>query len=151
MIRLNKLTDYAIVVMTTMAAPSGARYSAAQIAERTGVPVPTIAKLLKILAPAGLMVSTRGATGGYALARAPEDITIGDIITALDGPIAIASCVEGVEDSCSAESLCPMRGGWNKINKAINAALHSVTLADMMAPAWAPPSVSERRAALPTS
>lgn len=151
MIRLNKLTDYAIVVMTTMAAPSGARYSAAQIAERTGVPVPTIAKLLKILTPAGLMVSARGATGGYALARAAEDITIADIITALDGPIAITSCVDGVEDSCSSESLCPMRGGWNKINKAINAALQSVTLADMMAPAWAPPPVSERRAALPTS
>jgi FeS assembly SUF system regulator len=151
MIRLNKLTDYAIVVMTTMAAPSGARLSTAQLAERTGVPLPTISKLLKILTPAGLMVSQRGAAGGYVLSRAPEEITIADIITALDGPIALTSCVEGGEESCNVENLCPMRGGWNKLNRAIRGALESVTLADMMAPAWAPPPVPERRAALPTS
>lgn len=142
MIRLSKLTDYAIVVMTTMAAPNGARFSAAQLAERTGVPAPTIAKLLKLLTPAGLMVSHRGASGGYVLSRPPADITIADIITALDGPIALTACVEGGDATCGVERLCPMRGGWDKLNRAIRSALGSVTLADMMVPDWTPQPLS---------
>lgn len=143
MIRLSKLTDYAIVVMSEMGRRPDATHTVAQLAERTGVPAPTVAKLMKSLTPAGLMRSQRGASGGYTLAQAPAAITIADIVTALDGPIALTACVDGADDQCGVETLCPMRGGWEKINSAIRAALESVTLADMMAPAWAPP-VGER-------
>ncbi|WP_035691621.1 SUF system Fe-S cluster assembly regulator [Azospirillum halopraeferens] len=139
MIRLSKLTDYAIVVMSEMARTRGAVHTVPHLADRTGVPAPTVAKLMKTLAPAGLMTSHRGASGGYALARPAGEITIADIVTALDGPIALTACVEGADDQCGVESLCPMRGNWEKINGAIRTALEQVTLADMMTPAWSPP------------
>jgi FeS assembly SUF system regulator len=139
MIRLSKLTDYAIVVMSEMGRRPDATHTVAQLADRTGVPAPTVAKLMKSLTPAGLMRSQRGASGGYVLALAPAEITVADIVTALDGPIALTACVDGADESCGVETLCPMRGGWEKINSAIRAALESVTLADMMAPVWAPP------------
>ncbi|HYH17288.1 MAG TPA: SUF system Fe-S cluster assembly regulator [Azospirillum sp.] len=139
MIRLSKLTDYAIVVMSEMARRVGTVHTVAQLADRTGVPAPTVAKLMKSLTPAGLMTSHRGAAGGYALTRPATDITIADIVVALDGPIALTACVEGAGEECGVESLCPMRGGWEKINAAIRGALEQVTLADMMMPAWTPP------------
>lgn len=139
MIRLSKLTDYAIVVMSEMARRMGTVHTVSQLAERTGVPAPTVAKLMKALAPAGLMTSHRGAAGGYALARPAESITVADIVVALDGPIALTACVEGAGEECGVERLCPMRGGWEKINRAIRNALEQVTLADMMAGPWVPP------------
>lgn len=138
MIRLSKLTDYAIVVMSEMGRRPDATHTVAQLAERTGVPAPTVAKLMKSLTPAGLMRSQRGASGGYVLAQPPAEITIAAIVVALDGPIALTACVDGADDQCGVETLCPMRGGWEKINRAIRAALESVTLADMMTPAWLP-------------
>lgn len=139
MIRLSKLTDYAIVVMSAMANNGSAVHTVPQLAERTGVPAPTVSKLMKALVPAGLMTSQRGAAGGYTLAREPGDISIAAIITALDGPIALTACVDGAHDSqCGVESLCPMRGGWEKVNRAIRTALEEVTLSDMMTPPWLP-------------
>lgn len=134
MFRLSNLTDYAVVVMSAMARQPGTVRTVTQIAERTGVPAPTVAKLMKALVPAGLMTSHRGATGGYALSRPPEAISIAEIITALDGPIAITHCVDGAESTCGVERLCPMRGNWEKVNGAVRAALESVSLADMMTP-----------------
>lgn len=134
MFRLSNLTDYAVVVMSAMARQSGAVQTVTQIADRTGVPAPTVAKLMKALVPAGLMVSHRGAAGGYVLARDPEAISIAEIIAALDGPIAITHCVDGAESTCGVERLCPMRGNWEKVNRAVRDALESVSLADMMAP-----------------
>lgn len=139
MIRLGKMTDYAIVVMISASRPDGDHLSVARLAERTGIPSPTVAKLVKILAAAGLMESRRGATGGYAPARPPHAITVADIVTAVEGPIAITSCVSESVDACGVESLCPMRGGWEKINLALRSALGSVTLADMTGPPLLPP------------
>jgi FeS assembly SUF system regulator len=142
MIRLSKLTDYAVVVMAQMARSDAGVHTVSQLADTTGVPAPTVAKLMKILTPAGLMVSHRGATGGYALARPAERITIADIIGALDGPISITSCVDGAEGGCCVETLCPMRGNWDRVNTAVRKALEEVTLADMSVP----PPPSERPA-----
>jgi FeS assembly SUF system regulator len=139
MIRLSKLTDYAIVVMSEMARSTDAVHTVGHLAERTGVPSPTVAKLMKSLTPAGLMNSHRGAAGGYALARPAEAITIAEIITALDGPIALTACVDGADSQCGVERLCPMRGNWEKVNRAIRGALEQVSLADMMVPVWLPP------------
>ena len=133
MFRLNRLTDYAVVVMSQMAQRGGETRSAQQISDDTGVPLPTVAKLLNLLGRAKLVVSQRGASGGYTLSADPEEITVAQIIQAMEGPIALTACVDGATDCCGSESVCPMRGNWNKVNGAIRQALGAVSLADMVA------------------
>lgn len=131
MMRLSKLTDYAVVMMVHMGQSDGRVFSAAQIAEETGVPAPTVAKLLKNLARADLLISIRGVNGGYRMDRTPEEVSIAEVVQALEGPIALTACVDGADDSCTVESLCGMRGNWNKVNTAIRTALEGVSLAEM--------------------
>lgn len=133
MFRLNRLTDYAVVVMSQMALRGTETRSAQQISEDTGVPLPTVSKLLNLLGHAKLVTSQRGASGGYILSARPEEITVAQIIQAMEGPIALTACVDGAVDTCDAESFCPMCGNWNKVNGAIREALASVKLADMIA------------------
>ncbi len=141
MLKLTKLTDYAIAVMAQLARQTGASadelvaQSAASLADQTGVPEPTVAKVLKTLARAQMVVSTRGVSGGYRLARPAAQLTIGEIIEAIDGPVAIVSCVEGEgHDTCQIAGRCGVRNKWAPVNTAIRQALHAVTLADMAAP-----------------
>ncbi len=131
MFKLNRLTDYAVVVMSQMARRLDEVRTAPQIAQETGVPLPTVAKLLNALANGQLVTSRRGAGGGYTLVRPAEEITVAEIIQTLEGPIALTACVDGSTDGCDVESLCPMRGNWNKVNRAIHGALSQVTLAEM--------------------
>jgi FeS assembly SUF system regulator len=137
MFRLNRLTDYGVVVMTRMANEPETVRTAPQIAQDSGVPLPTVAKLLNALTRESLVASHRGATGGYSLARPAEEITVAEIIQSLEGPIALTACVDGSEDHCEVETLCPMRGNWEQVNRAIHGALNGVTLADMMISALA--------------
>lgn len=130
MIRLNRLTDYAVVTLTQLGRSPGSTRTAAWLARETGVPLPTVSKLLKTLAQGGLVVSHRGAAGGYSLARSPAAISMAEIITVMEGPIALTACV-GQEGECGVESLCPMRGNWDRVNTAIRGALDSVSLAEM--------------------
>ena len=103
----------------------------------TGLPVPTVSKVMKKLAQSGLVDSQRGAKGGYALTRAADDIPVTEIIAAVDGPIALTECMTADGDVCEIEALCPTRTNWRKINDAVVSALQDVTLADM-APQMAP-------------
>ena len=137
MFRLNRLTDYAVVVMTQMDHDPESVRTAPQIAQDTGVPLPTVAKLLNALARESLVTSHRGAAGGYALARGAEDINVAEIIQALEGPIALTACVNGSGNQCDVETLCPMRGNWERVNQAIREALSQVSLADMAIPSLA--------------
>lgn len=133
MIRLGKLTDYAIVVMVQLAREGdNASRSAPVLAEKTGLPEPTVSKVLKTLARENLVTSVRGAQGGYKLANEPGQLSVRAIIEAVEGPIAIVSCVEGTNDPCQAESRCPTKGKWDPVNRAIRSALEELTLADMM-------------------
>ena len=134
MFRLNRLTDYAVVVMAQLALRDKATMAAGELARDTGMPLPTVAKVLNALARDGLIVSQRGAAGGYGLGRPADEISVADVIQAIEGPIALTACVEGSTSHCDVESLCPMRGGWDKVNRAIRNALESVTLADMAEP-----------------
>ena len=151
MVRLNKLTDYAVVILAEMAQAGGVT-TASALAGRTGIPGPTVAKLLKILAQSGLTLALRGRAGGYGLSRAPTEISVVEIIEAVEGPVAVAACVEGAHDNCEYESICAMNGRWNRINEAIRGALARVTLADMVEaepPAFAfprPPAKERERA-----
>ena len=132
MMRLSKLTDYAIVVLVRLSRGDAVQTSPG-IAQAVGVPEPTVAKVLKALAGAGLVISQRGARGGYKLARPLGTMAVGDVIAAIDGPIALAACVEGSVTPCEASSLCPVRGRWDPVNDAVRAALAQITLADMAA------------------
>ena len=142
MIRLNALTDYAVVILAQMTRDPAKLVTAPQLAEDTAVPAPTVAKVLKELAREGVLTSQRGVNGGYVLAAKPEDITVLQIIRALEGPVALTSCVDGSLSDCDVESLCPMRGNWERVNLAVCSALGSVTLADMALPmmSFEPPS-----------
>ena len=131
MFKLNRLTDYGVVVLTQMARKPDDLRTAPQIAQDTGVPLPTVAKLLNALAHKRVITSHRGAAGGYTLNRPAEAISVAEIIQALEGPIALTACVDGASGGCEVEALCPMRGNWDKVNKAIYGALSQVTLADM--------------------
>jgi FeS assembly SUF system regulator len=133
MLRISKLTDYAIIILGHMARDAGRTYAAAELAEMVGVAMPTVSKVLKALARADVLRSTRGARGGYQLARAPGETTVARVIYALEGPIALTEC--GLEqDACQQSSSCHIRGHWTVINRAIQTALEAVTLAAMAAP-----------------
>jgi FeS assembly SUF system regulator len=130
-IRLSKLADYGIVIMTTMARHPEHCHNAPEIAARSHIPLPMASKILKALARTGLLASHRGAKGGYGLARPAERISVAEIIAALDGPIALTACIEDGPGECEIEALCPARANWQRINDAIRHALESITLAEM--------------------
>ena len=134
MLRLSKLTDYAVVVLVRLAQPdpSGAAVQTSPgIAAATGIPEPTVAKVLKTLAGGGLVASQRGARGGYRLLRPLESIPISEVIVAIDGPIALAACVDGAPGVCPTENLCSVRGRWDPVNTAIQDALRAISVAEM--------------------
>lgn len=131
MIRLSKLADYGIVIMTHLARGDGHSLSTPEIALATRVPQPMAGKILKTLARADLLVSHRGAYGGYGLVREPSAISVAEIIEALDGPIALTACVDSETSDCGIERLCPARANWQRINGAIREALDDVSLAEM--------------------
>lgn len=131
MIKLSKMTDYAVVVLSRMARSRGALLSAGNLAEKTNLPEPTVAKILKLLAKQELIESVRGVSGGYRLERGAQDIPVTAIIAAIEGPIALTSCVEDSHDSCALQGVCAMNGRWNPVNRALRLALDNVTLADM--------------------
>ena|ERR1700722_5046203 len=133
MIRLSRLTDYAVTLLTQMASGDRALWTAAELAEKSCLPLPTVSKILKQLAKAHVIEAHRGATGGYHLAQPANAVSVASIIEAMDGPIAITDCSEGSDQDCRIQSLCPMNGGWNKVNQAVRGALVTVSLADMIA------------------
>lgn len=133
MLKLSKLSDYATVLVTAMAADPARTYAAQDLATRAHVSAPTAAKLLKLMTKSGLVESLRGSHGGYRLSRNPSLITIADVICAVEGPIAVTECSEHQSD-CSIESSCATRANWRLINRAIRQALEAVTLAQMAAP-----------------
>ena len=131
MIRLSKLADYGIVIMTNMARHPQRQHNAGAIAAESHIPLPMASKILKALARAGLLVSQRGVKGGYGLARSAATISVADVITALDGPIALTACIEDGPGECGIEALCPARANWQRINDAIRGALDGITVAEM--------------------
>jgi len=130
--RLARMTDYAVVTLCQMArSPERAVFTASALADATGLPLPSVSKLLKRLAQKSVVIAHRGATGGYGLAKPAAEITAREIIVALEGPLVLAACVEEGEETCGFERSCPIRGHWDPVNQAIHDALGNVTLADM--------------------
>ncbi len=131
MLKLGKLTDYATVLLAAMAAAPKRLHAAQELSRSTAVAAPTVAKLMKQLQQGGLVESVRGARGGYRLLLAPAQVTVADVIRALEGPIAVTDCV--VHGACALEAGCGAKAPFRLINAAITQALEAVTLADMAA------------------
>lgn len=130
MLRISRLTDYGTLVLAHLSGNGEELTSAADVASAVGIAQPTVRKLLKSLAKAGLVISTRGAQGGYRLSRDAADISAADIIDALEGPVHITEC--SADDShCDLESVCNVGGAWQRINIAIRRALGDINLHDL--------------------
>jgi FeS assembly SUF system regulator len=138
MLRITKLTDYGIVLLVQLANDeTGASQNARSMAEATSLPLPVVSKILKSLAQGGLLTSQRGAKGGYTLSRSPEEIDVAEIISALEGPIALMECSAG-PGRCEQETICAVRDPWQRINQAILETLRHVTLRELVGPAKEP-------------
>lgn len=137
MIKLSRMADYGVILMVELARSGGGGATASGLADSSMLPQPTVSKLLKQLAGAGLLRSRRGPTGGYGLAREAADISVAKIIAAIDGPIALTECMTDAGCVCEIEALCPTRTNWQRINTALVSALERVSLADMAGPAAA--------------
>ena len=132
MLKLSRMIDYGVVVLSQMAHRSNSLMTAPELAEVTGLPAPMVSKVLKTLARSELVVSHRGVHGGYSLSCGPDEISVAAIVEALEGPVALTACVEASDTHCQVESLCPIRGGWEKVNDAIRGALEAVSLSDLV-------------------
>lgn len=134
MLRITKQADYAIVLMGQFVTHNGPiSYTAKDLSNSTGIPLPMVGKILKALVHGNLLTSQRGVKGGYSLARPPESISVDQIIAALDGPIALTAC--SIHDGdCQHETLCTTRTNWTRINAAILTTLRTMTLAEMVRP-----------------
>lgn len=132
MIKFSKFVDYGVVILSSMGMSDDSCVSASVLANRTMIPEPTVAKVMKMLAKEGLVSSTRGMRGGYYLDVDLRDISIASVAQAIDGPIALVACVDEGEDVCSLEKFCMVKGRWKGVNIAVKTALESVSLADML-------------------
>ena len=135
MIKLSKLSDYAIVVLSQLAAEQGELLTASELAVKTSIPEPTVAKVLKLLSKSEIINSWRGVRGGYNMTRAPKEITVAELIEALEGPILITSCADHqVESDCNIAGICPMHGKWARVNMVVKDALGTLVLSDLLVP-----------------
>ncbi len=133
MLRMSKLADYGTVVMASMARDPDAMHSAAGLAARLGIGAPTVSKVLKILAREGLVVSMRGAHGGYRLPQPPSGISLAQIIRAMDGPIGMTEC-STIPGLCPQESRCTVRANWKRVNDIVLGILQGITLEQLNMP-----------------
>jgi len=134
MIRLTNLADYAVILMCEMS-HTDTRLSAQELSTRTGVPVPTVSKILNLLSRANLLVSHRGLKGGFALKGSADDINVADIIEVIDGPIALTLCSDGSNCGCDYNDICTLKPRWNLISGAVRGALQKISLAELAEPA----------------
>jgi FeS assembly SUF system regulator len=146
MLRVTKLTDYATLVLTVMAADAQRVHSAVELAERAHLEFPTVSKVLKPLARAGLVEGFRGAHGGYRLARPADAISLADVVEAMEGPIAMTEC--GIHSGqCGIEHNCGVRASWRRVSDVVADSLRAVSLAQMIGPTLDSKRIAVRLAA----
>lgn len=135
MIRISKLTDYGIVLLTYFAdSDAGAILTAKELSEKTALPLPTVGKILKSLSRGELLASQRGVKGGYRLVQNPDKISIAEIVRVLEGPIMLTDCNSHSPHLCEFEEACPVKSNWRKINQVVRRSLESLTLSEMSKP-----------------
>jgi len=143
--RLSSLADYAVVMLCVCARHCGhSRINAAQLATETRLPLPTVQKLVSRLSTAGLLRSVRGLGGGFTLARPPSSISLAEIVEAVEGPIAMTTCVDHNRDDCALDHHCAVKPHWPVVNEAVRGALASVSLSSLVNPANAGNAATSR-------
>ncbi len=151
MVRLGKLTDYGLVLMTCIARSEGsALRTARNLAEESRLPLSTVSKLLKLLMQGGLLISHRGMKGGYVLERDPQEISVVDIIAAIEGPMALTECSTEVTGLCGLEPCCPIKTNQQIINQAVRGVLDKVMLSDLIQPLYLTQITDMRGRIVPT-
>jgi FeS assembly SUF system regulator len=144
MLRISKITDYGTLVLTHMASMPEHLFSASDLAATLGLGVPTVSKVLKLLGHHGLVLSVRGLHGGYRLGRAADQISVAQIVDALeDKPFGLTEC-SASSGVCSIEASCRIRANWQRINVVVRGALEDVTLAEMVRPVPIPCAIKPR-------
>ena len=141
MLRISKMTDYGVLLMAHLARAPERVYNASELAGQLRMTIPTVSKLLKLLARGGLLASYRGTKGGYRLARPPQDITLIEIIDVMEGHLGLTECT-AVEGACVQEACCSLRGNWNWISQSVRHALRGINLLQMTQPMPSPLSVA---------
>ena len=132
MIRITRETDYGIVLLSHLASgPNDRIQTARDLSSWSGLPLPMVSKILKALARAGILLSHRGAKGGYSLARRPEEGSVGDVIRALEGPVGITECAS-TPGSCDQEGICPIRCRWQEISGAVREFLERIPISQLI-------------------
>jgi len=135
MVKLGKLTDYGLVLMTCIARGQDAPLRTARdLAQESKLPLSTVSKLLKELLQSGLLVSHRGIKGGYILAKQPDEISVLDMIAAIEGPMALTECSSDITGLCNLEPCCPIKSNQQVINQAVRGVLERITLSDLLQP-----------------
>lgn len=136
MVKLGKLTDYGLVLMTCIARTENiaSQRTARDLASESKLPLSTVSKLLKELLQSGLLLSHRGTKGGYLLARQPHQISVIDIIAAIEGPMALTECSTDISGLCNLELSCPIKSNQRVIHQAVRGVLEKITLADLVQP-----------------
>ena len=136
MVRLSKFTDYGLVLMACMAQRQHEfpLRTARDLSEQSKLPLPTVSRLLKMLMQGGLLVSRRGIQGGYSLAKEPEEISLLEVIAALEGPVALTECSTDISGLCDLEACCSIKNNQRLINKAVRGALANITIQDLIHP-----------------
>ena len=133
MIKLNKMTDYAVVCLGMLSRKPGYPMSATELSKETGITLYTVQKLLKVIVSKSDLISAhRGALGGYILNRNSSEISVVEIIEALEGPITLTSCVDNSENLCESSDIWFLGGKWNKVNNIIRKTLNDISLNDLL-------------------
>lgn len=133
MLRIGKMTDYAVLILSQMAKTPDSLRSAKSLADALYLTTPTVSKIMKMLAEARLVSSVRGAEGGYRLSKAAIEISVADIIAAMEGSLALTECCNG-QNACILVPKCMVRDNWKKINKMVHSMLSKLTIQDMLQP-----------------
>lgn len=132
MIKLSKLTDYAIILLSVLDKDRENCFSASTLSSLTGIPEPTTAKTLKMLCTGNLVQSIRGVKGGYKALESYEDVSVSHVIEVIEGDICVTDCAASEEHECSMKEVCPMDGCWNEVNQALYDTLNSIKLSSLM-------------------
>jgi len=132
MVILSKLADYGVIIVTHLAETAPSQVNAVQLAAETRLPPATVSKVLKLLARAGIVSAVRGAAGGYRLARSAAQISVSDVVAAIDGAMAMTQCAT-TASPCDRLDFCPTRPHWHRINQAVERALDGISIHDMVA------------------
>jgi len=132
MLKLSKLTDYAVIVLGCLGDQQGRPVSASFVSTQTGLPEPTVQKVLKLMGAAKIITAIRGANGGYMVPLALHCISIADVVEAIEGPLELAPCVNDDDNDCALAKLYAPQNKWNKVNIAIKKTLDGIRVSDVM-------------------